>query len=262
MRYMGHSMRMLLHSALQYRASFIMQCLGQIVMLGGELMAVLVLMNKFAGLGQWTPAEILFFWSMMNITFSLTECIARGITSFAGYVGSGEFDTFLLRPKPLLLQVIAARLDPRRFGAMLVGGVAFVVANATLTIQWTVGKVLLLLCSMLGSFLLLTGLFLVEATFSFFSVRSIEMVNVLTYGGRQTCQYPVNIYPKPLRTLFTWVAPFALCMHLPVSFVLDKPMMALPLWVGFLSPLSGAVFFLLMVRVWYWGAAHYRSTGS
>lgn len=105
-------------------------------------------------------------------------------------------------------------------------------------------------------------MFLIEATVSFFSVRSIEMVNVFTYGGRQTCQYPVDIYPKPLRVLFTWVAPFALSMHLPISVVLGKPIFDVPMALVWIAPLAGPGFFLLMTRVWYMGARHYRSTGT
>ena len=89
------------------------------------------------------------------------------------------------------------------------------------------------------------------------------MVNVLTYGGRQACQYPVDIYPRPLRLLFTWVAPFALCMHLPLSVILDKPLMAVPAWQVYAAPLAGFAFFAVMALVWRRaGVTHYRSTGS
>ena len=121
----------------------------------------------------------------------------------------------------------------------------------------------LLLCEvMLGSLLLLLGLFMIEATVSFFSVKSIEMVNILTYGGRTACQYPVDVYPGVLRFLFTYLAPFAMCMHWPVSYVIGVPMVSLPVWGYFLTPLAGAAFFALMVRVWYVGVRHYRSTGT
>ena len=43
-------------------------------------------------------------------------------------------------------------------------------------------------------------------------------------GDAPPAQYPADIYPRPLRLLFTFVAPFALCMHLPVSYILDKPL--------------------------------------
>lgn len=262
MLYLLRSMRMNWRSAAQYRASFIMQNLAQLVMGAGELMAVLVLMDRFHGVGRWSAAEIMFFWGVMQLTFAVVECFARGISTFAYYVGSGDFDTMLLRPRGLLLQAACHRLDPRRLGLMLVGAAAMLMAGAQLNIRWTMEKALLLASAMTGTFFLLTGLFLIEATVSFFSIKSIEMVNVLTYGGRTACEYPMDVYPRPLRLLFTWVAPFALCMHLPVSYMLGKPLMDVPMALVWLAPLTGVAFFLLMARVWYLGAKHYRSTGT
>ena len=163
---------------------------------------------------------------------------------------------------PLLVQVLVSQLDPRRLGSFAVGVIAMLTAGARLEIQWSLTKMLLLGEVVLGSMLLLLGLFMIEATVSFFSVKSIEMVNILTYGGRSACQYPVDVYPGVLRFLFTWLAPIALCMHWPVAWVLGQPMTALaPGWY-FVTPLAGAVFFLLMTRVWYWGVKRYRSTGT
>lgn len=262
MRYMLHSMRMLLKSATQYRASFVMQTIGQLVMTGGDLMAVLVLMNRFAHAGQWSGDEILMFFGVMQLSFALTECFGRGISSFSSLVGSGDFDSLLLRPRGLLLQTVCTRLDPRRWITAAVGLAALGAASARLGLAWTVGRIALLLFSVVGSVLLLLGLFLIEATACFFSIRSIEAVNVLTYGGRQTCQYPVDLYPGPLKTLFTWVAPFALCMHLPVSYLLGKPLFPVSPALVAASPLTGFAFFGLMTQAWRLGVRHYRSTGS
>ncbi|MBR4081168.1 MAG: ABC-2 family transporter protein [Clostridia bacterium] len=262
MRYMLHAMRLNLRSAAQYRASFLMATASQLVMTLGDLIAVLVLMERFTGVGQWLPGEILFFFGMMQVCFALVDFLARGITSFPPLVASGRFDAMLLRPRRLLAQVAFSEMDPRRLGILLVGGAAMLMGSAQLRLAWTAADILLLTVAVAGSFLLITGLFLIEATVSFFSVRSIEMVNVVTYGGRTACQYPVDIYPAPLKTLFMYVAPFGLCMHLPVSFLLGKPLLDCPRWAAYLAPLTGAAFFLIMTLVWRVGVRHYRSTGS
>lgn len=262
MRYLYHAMCMNLKSIAQYRASFLMQNIAQFVMVGGEFLAVVVLMTRFTSAGQWSADEIMFFWGVMQFTFALCECLGRGISTFAYYVGSGDFDTMLLRPRPLMQQVMGHRLDPRRLGGMIVGGGAIALSCVRLNIPWTAEKLGLTLVAAVGGFFLILGLFLIEATVSFFSVRSIEMVNVLTYGGRATCQYPSDLYPRPLRILFTWVAPFALSMHLPISYVLGNPLFHVPTALVWLAPLAGPLFFLLMTRVWYVGVRHYRSTGT
>ena len=262
MKYMIHAVQMLFKSAMQYRASLLMQVIAQFVMTGGELLAVVVLLTRFKAVGHWGAAEVMFFFGVMQSTFALTELFGRGITSFAWFVQRGDFDALLLRPRPLLTQVMVSQLDPRRLGSFLVGVIAMLVAGARLNIQWTLMKGLLLVEVVLGSMLLLLGLFMIEATVSFFSVKSIEMVNILTYGGRSACQYPVDVYPGVLRFLFTYLAPFAMCMHWPVSCILGAPMMNLPQWAYFLTPLAGVGFFALMVRIWYMGVRHYRSTGT
>ena len=262
MRYMIHAVKMLFKSAMQYRASLLMQVVAQFVMTGGEMLAVVVLLSRFEAVGHWGPWEIMFFFGVMQTTFALTELLGRGITSFPWFVQRGEFDALILRPRPLLAQVMVSQLDPRRLGGVTVGVIAVIVAGSRLHIQWTLLKALLLAEVVLGSMLLLLGLFMIEATVSFFSVKSIEMVNVLTYGGRTACQYPVDVYPGVLRFLFTYLAPFAMCMHWPVSYILGSPMVQLPVWGYFLTPLAGAAFFMVMVRIWYVGVKHYRSTGT
>ena len=262
MKYMIHAVKILFKSAMQYRASLLMQVIAQFVMTAGEMLAVVVLLSRFKVVGHWGAGEIMFFFGVMQATFALTELFGRGITSFPWFVQRGEFDALILRPRPLLAQVLVSQLDPRRIGGVIVGVIAMLVAGARLNIVWTLTKALLLLEVVLGSMLLVLGLFMIEATVSFFSVKSIEMVNILTYGGRTACQYPVDVYPGVLRFLFTYLAPFAMCMHWPVSYVIGAPMVDLPTWTYFLTPLAGVAFFAIMVRNWYSGVKHYRSTGT
>ena len=263
MRYVYDALRMNLRSAAQYGKSFLMQCLAQLVMTAGDLWAVLLLLERFGNMGHWEAGQILFFFGVMQITFAFTEIINRGLGRFSDVmIRNGGFDTVLLRPRSPLKQVILSQADPRRVGSMLVGIAAVVIASTNLSLRWTFGKILLLLWSMAGTICLLMGLFLIEAVVCFFSVQSIEVVNILTYGGRQACQYPIDLYPGPIRILFTCVVPIALCLHVPVSLVLGRPMFAVPDWLVWVFPCAGLAFFALIAFLWRFGVRHYRSTGS
>lgn len=256
------SCRMLMRCQMQYRTSFLMNCLSQLMMLGTELAAVLLLMDRFSYLGQWSSGEIIFFFGLISMSFYICEAFGRGITNFSSFIARGELDSLLIRPRGVLFQVLCSQADPRRFGALLIGLLALILGSSLAHVHWTVLKALLLLWSIAGGVALTMGLFLIEATLCFFSVKSIEMVNVLTYGGRSTCQYPIDIYPRPLQLLFTVVAPFALTTHLPAAYILDKPLWNTGALHAFLAPLSGFAFLALMIFVFYRGLRHYRSTGS
>ncbi len=263
MKYVFHAFRMQWRCATEYRMSFWMQTLAQLAMSSGELLGVVVLLNRFTSAGQWSADEVLFFFGMMHLTFAVTECIGRGLTMFARIVQAGEFDQMLLRPRNLLVQVLCSRTDPRRLGTAVLGIVLMCISVTRLQIPWTFARTILLLLSAAGTVMLLLGLFLIQATAAFLSIQSIEAVNVLTYGGRTACEYPLDIYPKPLRLLFMYIAPFGLCMHWPVSVLLRHPMLTWAEWTAFIAPMAGVAFFFLIAYVWRkFGIRHYCSTGT
>ena len=199
----------------------------------------------------------------MSVTFYLTEIFGRGVTGdFPSMVRTGRLDTLLLRPRGILTQVLCSGTDPRRIACIAVGTASMILGSRMSAIQWTPLKALALAEAILTGSMLILGLFLIEAIFCIHSVKSVELVNALTYGGRSACEYPIDIFPRPLRVLFTVVAPFALTLHVPVAWILDKPLYGWPSWTAFVTPLAGAVTLTIMVILFHRAMRFYRSTGS
>ena len=257
------SMAMLMKSQLQYPASFIMQTLAQLVMEGGEMLAVILIVDRFDRLNQWLPGDLYFFFGLMSVTFYLTEFLGRGVTgAFPSMVRTGQLDILLLRPRGILTQVLCSAIDPRRIACIAVGTSALVLGSRLSHIVWTAAKAALVGEAILFGMLLILGLFLIEAVFCIYSVKSVELVNALTYGGRSACQYPIDIFPRSLRTLFTVIAPFALTLHVPAACILGKPLYGWPPFAAFLCPLAGAALYAVMYCVFQRAMRFYRSTGS
>ena len=139
------SMGMLLKSQLQYPASFFMQTLAQLVMEGGEMLAVILIVDRFGQLGHWMPGDLFFFFGMMSVTFYMTEIFGRGVTgNFPSLVRTGQLDTLLLRPRGVLTQVLCSAIDPRRITCIAVGVTALIIGSNMSQVQWTVLKALAL----------------------------------------------------------------------------------------------------------------------
>ena len=257
------SMGILMKSQLQYPASFVMQTIAQLVMEGGELLAVILIVDRFDSLNQWMPGDLYFFFGMMSVTFYLTEFLGRGVTgAFPGMVRSGQLDTLLLRPRGVLTQVLCSAIDPRRIACIAVGTAALIMGSKMAGVEWTLLKALALTEAVLLGVMLVLGLFLIEAVLCIHSVKSVELTNALTYGGRSACQYPIDIFPRPLRVLFTVVAPFALTLHVPAAYILGKPLYGWPAWTAFVTPLAGAAAFWILYAVFQKAMKFYRSTGN
>jgi ABC-2 type transport system permease protein len=140
---------------------------------------------------------------------------------------------------------------------------ALAIGIALLRIDWTVFKALLLLWAVLGGFALFYGILLLQATLSFWTVESLEIVNTLTYGGIEAAQYPLDIYAAWFRKFLIFVVPLGCVIYFPVAAVLGRSdMTGVAAWVGAVTPLAGFAFLLAAFGAWRVGVRHYTSTGS
>ena len=248
---------------MQYRASFIMRLVGQLIITAGEFMAILVLFDRFESLIGWNVYQVAFFYGVVNISFALADALTTGFDLFGDMVKSGDFDRILTRPRSTALQLAGQELTLRRIGKFVPGFVALIWAAMNLDLNWTVANVGLLTLSIAGGASLFSGLIVLQATLAFWTTETLEMMNTVTYGGRETTQYPINIYRTWFRNLFTFGIPLATVSYFPSLAIMGTPdPLGTPLWFQYLAPLIGIAFLYATLHVWRFGVRHYLSTGS
>jgi ABC-2 type transport system permease protein len=151
----------------------------------------------------------------------------------------------------------------RRLGRMAQGVLIFALALALTHIRWTPGKALYLPLVFVGLVSFFGGLFIIGATITFWTVESVEAINILTYGGNEMMSYPMHIYQDWIRRFFTFIIPAIFLNYYPALYFLDKPdPFHLPGFAVFLSPLVGAGMLAVALGFWRFGIRHYASTGS
>ena len=65
-----------------------------------------------------------------------------------------------------------------------------------LPIDWSPGKVLLLLAAIAGGVCLFLGLSVLQATIAFWTVEPLEFMNAFTYGGVDDRAVPADHLPR------------------------------------------------------------------
>lgn len=256
-------LRLSIESQLQYRSSFIMMSVGHFLITFIDFIGIWILFERFGSVQGFTFEEAALFYGIVHIAFSITEGWTRGFDIFPRLVQSGDFDRILLRPRTTVLQILGHDFQIMRIGRLVQGLVVLIYALMKLNINWTLGKSLLLIGSILGGNFLFSGLIVLQATLSFWSVQSLEIVNSFTYGGVQASQYPISIYRSWFRKVLIYVIPLATVNYFPALIILEKTnAMDYPDWIGWVSPFFGVLFFLLSLLVWRIGVRHYTSTGS
>jgi ABC-2 type transport system permease protein len=258
-RYLGVSVR----GQMQYRASFFMLAAGHFVTTGVEFLGVWALFARFGSLRGWRLPEVALLYALVNLSFALGEGIGRGFDQFPALVRSGDFDRLLLRPRATALQVAGQELQIMRAGRLLQAGIILLWAAASLGVAWTPAKALLVVAAVAGGSCMFYGLFVLQATFAFWTVETLELMNTVTYGGTESGQYPITIYRPWFRRFFTMVVPLICVNYLPAQVILERvdPLGSTRL-MQWLSPGAGVLFLALTLQFWKLGERHYHSTGS
>lgn len=259
----GSYLKQSVKSQLEYRASMVLQLIGQFLATIVEFTGVWALFTRFGNLKGWTLEEVAFCYGLAHCIFALFDLIFRGFDVVGDLVRSGQFDRLLLRPRSLVLQLLGHEISLRRFGRFAQGLLIFLWALKHLPLDWTVGKILLLGYTLPCGILFFGGLYILQSSLAIKSVQSLEFMNVLTYGGVQSIQYPLSIYTRFFRRFFTFVIPLGCVTYYPSLIILGKSD-SLISWSGFgwISPLAGVVFFSLSFLFWNRAVKWYVSTGS
>ncbi|MEX1018179.1 MAG: ABC-2 family transporter protein [Litorilinea sp.] len=254
-----------LRAQMQYRVSMLFEIAATALIMSLFFVSLALVMQRLENIGGWNLAQIAFLWGMVETGFGLMDMFFSGFDPafFGRRVRQGTFDELLLRPVSVTVQVFGDQFVIRRLGRIIQGLAILTFAFSTGDIAWTAAKIAYLPLVLAGLVLYFGGLFIVGATITFWTVESIEAINVFTYGGSEMLAYPMHIYPDILRRTFTYILPAALLNYYPALYILDLPdPMSLPGWLRFVAPLAGGLLFAGALAFWRFGVRHYHSTGS
>jgi ABC-2 type transport system permease protein len=250
-------------AAWQYRTSLLMLTISQFAASGLDFAAIWVLFAHTPVLAGFSLPQVMFLYGTTCTSFGLADMIVGNTERLGRHVREGTFDVMLIRPVSALVQLAADEFSPRRFGRVVQSTTVLVVGLATVDVQWTVVRGLMV-AMMIGCGALIFGaVFVAGAAFQFAAGDAAEVMNAFTYGGQTASQYPLSVYGRDAMRLFTYVVPLAFVNWQPALYVLDRPdPLGLPVAFRFAGPLVTAVLCLLAGLVWRTGVRHYRSTGS
>ena len=106
-------------SAMTYRASFFLSCLGHLLITTNVFLSVVFLLDRFGSVGGYTLPQLSLCYAVILAGTSLAECFARGIDAFGRILSEARFDRIMLRPRPLLFQVLCQDMKPTMFARVL-----------------------------------------------------------------------------------------------------------------------------------------------
>jgi ABC-2 type transport system permease protein len=259
-RYVATSIR----AQLAYPGSFLLMTLGAFLVTIIEFVGIWALFRRFGHIGGWRLGDVALFYGLVSMIFAVADAITRGFDVFGEvFVKTGGFDRLLLRPRTAALQLLGYELRLTRVGRFAQGAIVFLVGAHLTQFQATPQALAILAWAAVGGVALFSGLLILEATLAFWTVESLEAMNILTYGGEAAAEYPLNVYARWFRDVLTYVIPLGCVTYLPLLAAMGRPdPLGSPVWAQCLAPAAGLVFLGVSLFAWRFGVRHYASSGS
>ena len=244
--------------SLEYRLSFILSLISQGLYMLIELFAVYALFSKFNLLKMYNVNEVLLSFSTIWLSFSFCEMFFRGFDNFSKLIIKGDFDILLIRPRNIYLQIFGSDVCYEKLSRVLTALGLFIYSSINLIENFSFGKVLLLFNMFMGGVMLFLGLFIMGATMCFYTIQGLEVVNIITNGSKQFAEYPMRIYRRALRLVFTFVIPITIINYYPINYLIGKTNNLLYVFL----PLVSFIILYISTKIFNFGISKYHSTGS
>lgn len=252
-----------IRSQYQYRLSFYLFLLSQLLITFVDFFAILVIFTHVPRLAGWSLPEVAFLYGLSNTAFTIADVFVSQVERTPTKIKDGTFDLLLTRPLGTLFQLSTGEFELRRAGKLLEGVIVLTYALTRLHVHWTAGRVVVTLVAMVSGSVIFGSVWVVGAATTFWTVDTNEIVNSFTYGGNFLTQYPLQVYGLFLRVVLAFVVPLSFVAFFPSLYVLGKPdPFGAPTVVHLLSPLVALGTALVAAGVWRSAVRHYRSTGS
>lgn len=243
-----------LRTVLQHRASFFILSLGQACFAITSFVSVVLLVPPEIEVLGFTRMEILLAGAIINISFSLAECFARGFDTFGSIINSGRFDIMITRPISEIKQVFMQTIEFTKIGRFLVSFIVLVMVLQQFDKIPVLYLILLILC---GTCLYIC-LFIIYGSICFYTTKNLEVFNLFTDGTKEFGKVPFSFYGDVFLKFVTFIIPLALIQYYPLLYILGKSDSV----IFAVSPLLALLFYVPTRLFWIKSRKYYSSTGS
>ena len=252
------ALKMHIMSELQYKTSFMMSTISQIITFFSYYLVIISLFSKFNNIKGFNLYEVLLCFSIIQFGFAFNEVFARGVDKFDNLIINGKFDQILLRPKNIILQVLITESDFVKIARIIQALIVTIIALINLNIELSLIKIITLILMFISAVIIFFALFLLSASYCFITVQGLEVRNVFTDGGKNMAQYPIGIFNKSFIYIFTFLIPYAFVNYYPLLFFLGK---SNNIFYAF-SPLIVFIYLIPCILIFNKGVKKYTSVGS
>jgi ABC-2 type transport system permease protein len=244
---------------LQYRADFIVGSIGMFFANASNLVVIWLIFGSVPSVKGWTYHELLFMTGFFVMALTPQQLFFDVFWNLGWQLQSGQFIKYYFRPLNMMFYFTSQSLDLKGL-VQLAFGIGIVwYAGSRLSVAWSLARVLLLVVNWISASLIMIAILISALSSSFWIINSNSLTGTIM-TVREFGRYPLDIFSKAFRWIFTFIAPIGFLAFYPCQMLLKPwPQVSPAAWF---SPIAGFVSFAIAVAIWKKGVRSYSGTGS
>lgn len=243
---------------MQYKISFILTLISQLLIVALELFVLQSMFEKFSLLEAYNINELYFNFSIIWLGYSLAQLLGRGFDKFSNLIVDGTLDLLLIRPRNIFLQIIGSDMYYEKLSRIISTLILFIYSFFKIIPGFNIMYLFVLLFIFIGAFTIIMSVFIIGAAVCFYTIQGIEFINIFTDGTKHVGQYPMGMFNKFVRNIFTFVIPLTLVNYYPIMYLTGKTN---NIFYGIL-PVLASLFIIPAIFIFKFGLKKYKSSGS
>ncbi len=245
-------------SKMSYRADFIISMIGMLATNIAGAVSFYLIFQRFPSIAGWSYYEMIFLYGFALVAATPAQCLFDNNWNLRQAVYTGDFIKYCFRPVNLFFYFMSEVFDVKGLGQLVFGMIAVIYSWNKLGLIFHIYTPILFVLAVVSASLFIIAILNLAAASCFWIIHSFFVLQ-LSNTLRSFANYPVTIFGRSLRVLFTYVIPIAFMSYYPSLIFLrpDNVPMA-----TYFAPIFGVAFFYLSYKVWMKGAMSYDGTGS
>jgi ABC-2 type transport system permease protein len=237
-------------------------CASELIVNLGSFLGIVLLAERFNGIGEWSKPHILFFLGYGLLVRGILETFFNNqIALISRRIGRGQLDHILIQPNPLLFALLTEGFIPFTGCWSLLFGIGLsTYAIITLRISIHLAWIGIYLVSIASSSVLILSISFIIGSVAFWSPAESEEISAETTDLLfRLSVFPLDGMFHGVRMLLITILPVGLIAWHPSRYLLGlESKMSSALWTPFLA----GILFLLAIGVFTKGMTYYVERGS
>lgn len=236
-------------SAMEYRASFLMQAVGMFINNGIYFVFWIIFFDQFGELRGYGIDQIFLLFAIITLGFGMALTFAGNANRIAEFVAQGRLDYYLTLPRPVLPHLLFSWMNPFTFGDLSFGVISYLFTG-----RFDPLSIILTFVSAILAAVIFVSAFGIVGSLAFFIGNAKEITFFVGNAMISFSLYPIGLFQGAIRLVLYTLIPAAFVGAVPVEIVETGNFELL----GYLAVVA-AIGITLMTVVFQTGLRRYES---